>query len=80
MSPQFSVVTRPAPSPRAKRTGMMQALRETATTGKAVRILRDGPLGGGYGTALREQGYALHEQRDGDYVIAWCERRYPREA
>src|SRR3990167_3861247 len=72
--PEWEEVTdRP---PRSPRSGLMDALRQTATTGKALRVPRDrlNYLRGLYAAATRS-GLILHWRTDGEFLIAWMEKK-----
>lgn len=60
----------------AQQVALISFLRATVTTGKAIRlpIKHYRGLYGGTAKRLREDGYTLHRQKDGEFVIAWCER------
>lgn len=71
----YEVVERPDPSARGWRTGLCAALRETAITGKAIRVSLDRYTSlRGITTHLKREGLQAYTRKRGDVVIAWAER------
>ena len=62
--------------PRRPRSGLVDALRKTATAGTALRLPRRrlDYLRGLYATATRS-GLVLHWRSEGENLIAWMEKR-----
>jgi hypothetical protein len=70
----YDTVPRPILRGRATR-GLTAQLRATAETGLAIKVplAKSRSIHGGAARQLRAQGYRVHQQRDGDFVLAWCE-------
>lgn len=81
---EFSVVDRPT-SHRGRRVSALQAaVRDTAETGKAIRIPLNGEppykLRNRLYQSVRPVGLLLHIKQDGEgYILEWCEKRRAAE-
>jgi hypothetical protein len=76
MNEVYEVVERPPTAPdNAKGGGLLGAVRETATTGKALRVARDRNkyLQGNFRRLLKLEGLRVRTKGDGEHVIVWAE-------
>ena len=66
---KFKFVERPK---KRKIGAFTHALRETARTGKALRVPRRQSLGGNY-PFFKKEGFQLRSQREGEWLLIWLE-------